>query len=343
MRYKLLGKSGLRVSEISLGTMTFGEDWGWGASREESLRQYNTFREAGGNFFDTANFYTKGTSEIYLGEFMHGHRDEVVLATKYTLFNKHGDPNASGNHRKNMVRSVEESLKRLKTDYIDLYYLHIWDFTTPEDEIMRAFDDLVSQGKVLYLGISDTPAWQVARMNMLAELRGWSQFVAYQLEYSLIQRTPERDMIPLANHTDMAVCVWAALAGGALTGKYLTQNDDPKRIKEGSARLNERSQAIAKTVVEVAKEVGCSPAQVAMNWVRQQQGIFIPIVGARTNDQLKDSLACLEHHIPDELMTRLNEVSKFDIGFPHDFLASDGVRENTFGGTFNKIDNHHKK
>ncbi|MBC8111104.1 MAG: aldo/keto reductase, partial [Verrucomicrobia bacterium] len=268
MRYKLVGRSGLRVSELSLGTMTFGEDWGWGASREESLKQYTAFRDAGGNFFDTANFYTKGTSEIYLGEFMKEHRDEAVIATKYTLFNKHGEPNASGNHRKNMVHSIEKSLKRLQTDYIDLYYLHIWDFTTPIDEILRGLDDLVRQGKILYIGISDTPAWEVSRMNMMAELRGWSQFVAYQLEYSLIQRTPERDMIPMANHTDMAVAVWAALAGGALTGKYLTQNDDPKRIKEGSTRVNERSSKIAQEVVNVATAIGCSPAQVAINWVR---------------------------------------------------------------------------
>jgi aryl-alcohol dehydrogenase-like predicted oxidoreductase len=341
MRYKLLGKSGLRVSEICLGTMTFGENWGWGASREESLKMYDLFRETGGNFIDTANRYTEGTSESFLGEFMHSHREEIVLATKYTLFERRNDVNGSGNSRKNMMQTVEHSLKRLKTEYLDLLYVHAWDFTTPEEEVMRALDDLVRQGKVMYLGISDTPAWIVSRSNTIAELRGWTQFVAYQLEYSLIQRTPERDMIPLANHMDLGVAVWAPLAGGALTGKYLNENPDAKRLKEGSPRLNERSQSIAREVVAVAREIGCTPAQVAMNWVRKQPGIMLPIIGARTAEQLRDSLGCLNFDLPEPQLQRLNEISKIEVGFPHDFLASDGVRDIAFGGTYARIDNHH--
>jgi aryl-alcohol dehydrogenase-like predicted oxidoreductase len=224
MQYKLLGKSGLRVSELCLGTMTFGEDWGWGSSKEESQRIYDVFREVGGNFIDTANVYTNGTSEKFLGEFIADQRDTVVLATKYT--NGFGDknPNGSGNQRKNMVQSVEASLKRLNTDYIDVLWLHIWDFMTPAEEVMRAFDDLVRAGKVLYIGVSDAPAWVVSQCNTLAELRGWTQFIGLQIEYSLIQRTPERELLPMARTLDIGVTAWSPLASGWLTGKYTKDN-----------------------------------------------------------------------------------------------------------------------
>ena len=198
MRYRLLGNSGLRVSEAALGTMTFGDDWGWGAAKDEARKVYDAFREAGGNFIDTANMYTNGTSESFLGEFMKGHRESVVLATKYTNAAPGTDPNAAGNHRKNMVQAVEASLKRLQTDYIDLYWVHIWDQITPVEEVMRGLDDLVRQGKVLYVGISDAPAWWIAQANTLAHLRGWSPFVGLQIEYSLIERTVERELIPMA-------------------------------------------------------------------------------------------------------------------------------------------------
>ena len=221
MRYKLLGKSGLRVSELCLGTMTFGEDWGWGSPRDESRKVYDAFLEAGGNFIDTANVYTNGTSERFLGEFMSGHRDRVVLATKYSNAAPGNDPNAAGNHRKSMMQSVEASLKRLKTDYIDLYWLHIWDQITPIEEVMRAFDDLVRQGKILYAGVSDMPAWVVAKANTLAELRGWTPFVGLQIEYSLIERTPERELLPMAADLGLGVTAWSPLAGGMLTGKQL--------------------------------------------------------------------------------------------------------------------------
>lgn len=209
--YRLLGRSGLRVSPLCLGTMTFGSDWGWGADRDDSRRIFDAYVDRGGNFIDTANNYTGGTSERLLGEFAEGKRERLVLATKYTLTTRPGDPNSGGNHRKSMVRSVEQSLARLKTDYIDLLYLHAWDETTPVEEIVRAMDDLVRAGKVLYVGISDTPAWQVARMQAIADLRGWSPLIALQIEYNLIERTVERDLIPMARELGMGVIPWSPL------------------------------------------------------------------------------------------------------------------------------------
>src|SRR5260370_1724432 len=220
MNYRLLGKSGLRVSEFCLGTMTFGEDWGWGSSKDEAKKISDSFRETGGNFVDTANIYTNGTSESFVGEFLKGHRESVVLATKYTNAAPGTDPNAAGNHRKSMVQAVEASLKRLQTDYIDLYWVHIWDQITPVEEVMRALDDLVRQGKVLYVGISDAPAWWIAQANTLASLRGWSPFVGLQIEYSLIERTVESELIPMAKALDLGVTAWGPLSKGVLTGKY---------------------------------------------------------------------------------------------------------------------------
>ncbi len=209
MRYKLLGKSGLRVSELCLGTMTFGEEWGWGASRDESSQVFDAFVEAGGNFIDTANGYTDGTSEKIVGEFIAKERERFVVATKYSfplhMNTNKGNPNGSGNHRKSMMQSLEGSLKRLNTDYVDLYWLHAWDFMTPIEEVMRAFDDMVRSGKVLYIGISDAPAWIVAQANTLAQCYGWTPFVALQVEYSLVERTPERDLLPMAKAFDLAV------------------------------------------------------------------------------------------------------------------------------------------
>src|SRR5438552_11415760 len=218
MNYRLLGKSGLRVSEFALGSMTFGDDWGWGSAREESQKVYNAFCEAGGNFIDTANIYTNGTSESFLGEFLKGHRESVVLATKYTNAAPGTDPNAAGNHRKNMVQAVEASLKRLQTDYIDLYWVHIWDQITPVEEVMRGLDDLVRAGKVLYVGISDAPAWWVAQANTLASLRGWSPFAGLQIEYSLIERTVENELILMAKALNLSVTAWSPLSHGVLTG-----------------------------------------------------------------------------------------------------------------------------
>ena len=221
MKYYLLGKSGLRVSEICLGAMTFGEEWGWGTSKEESRKVFNEYIDVGGNFIDTANNYTGGTSEKYIGEFIASDdRDRFVLATKYTSNTRRGDPNAGGNHRKNMVQSLEASLQRLNTDYIDLYWIHAWDPMTPIEEMMRALDDMIRAGKILYAGISDAPAWIVSQANTLANLRGWNEFIAIQIEYSLIERTSERELLPMANALDLGVTAWSPLGGGVLTGKY---------------------------------------------------------------------------------------------------------------------------
>lgn len=343
MNYKLLGKSGLRVSEICLGTMTFGEEWGYGANKEESRKMFNAFIQAGGNFIDTANRYTEGTSEIFLGEFIkESHRrEELVVATKYSLVTKHDRINDGGNHRKNLVQTVEGSLKRMQLEYIDVLYLHAWDYTTPEEEVMRAMDDLVRAGKILYIAVSDTPAWVIARCNAIAELRGWSRFVALQTEYSLITRDAERELLPLANHDDLMITAWAPLAGGALTGKYLKQDATPKRLKEGSKRLNEKSTAIAKAVVDIAKHNNCNPAQVALRWIMQNNNRIIPVVGARHVDQLKESLAVLNFTLSEKDFLKLNEISNIELGFPHDFLNSDSVKQVLHGGLFHKIINHH--
>lgn len=338
MRYKLLGKTGLRVSELSLGTMTFGTEWGTGADKDESKKIFDAFAAAGGNFIDTANRYTEGTSERFLGEFMSSDRDHFVLATKYSLFDRQGDPNFSGNHRKNMMRTVEGSLKRLGTDFIDVLYLHAWDNLTPIEEVLRGIDDLVRAGKVLYAGISDTPAWVVSQANAIADLRGWTRFNALQVEHSLLQRTVERDLLPMAAANEIAITAWAALAGGALTGKYLAGNDDKKRLSPESARLNERSQKITREVVAVAQEIGCSPAQVALNWVRQKPQTVIPVIGARKVSQLEDSLGCLNYSLSLEMISRLNEVSAIEMGFPHDFLSGPAVGSILFGGTRDLID-----
>lgn len=340
MNYKLLGKSGLRVTELCLGTMTFGTEWGWGADYQASKSVFDAYANAGGNFVDTANRYTEGTSERMVGDFIAADRDHFVLATKYTLQDRKGDPNFAGNHRKNMMRSVEESLKRLKTDFVDLLWVHAWDGTTPLEEMMRGLDDLVTQGKVHYVGISDTPAWVVAQANTLADWRGWSRFVGLQVEYSLIQRSAERDLLPMAKALDLAVTPWAPLAGGALSGKYL--KGEKGRVPENSSRINERSTKIAKTVVSIAEDSGTTPTQVALNWLLQKKQVVIPIVGARTASQMEDSLGCLSFKLSDEQITLLNDVSQIELGFPHDFLSSEGVQNLMFSETQRSLHNHRK-
>ena len=337
MKYKLLGRSGLKVSELCLGTMGFGTESGWGADKQTSFEIIDAYANAGGNFIDTANIYKLGTSEKIIGEFVSNRdRDYWVIATKYSLKDNETNPNASGNNRKNMMRSVEESLKRLKTDFIDILYLHIWDDLTPIDEVMRGLDDLIKQGKVIYAAISDTPAWIVSKGNTIAELMGWSQFVALQVEYSLLQRTPERDLIPMTKHFDMTLTPWAPLAGGALTGKYL--RGDKGRIKEGSNRLNENSQRITKEVIAVAEKLGVQPSHVALKWTMQQGYSSIPIVGATKVAQLQENLKTIDVVIPDEDMERLDEASKIDLGFPGNFYKEEGVKLNNFGGFYDKIE-----
>ena len=338
MRYKLLGKSGLRVSEMALGTMTFGEDWGWGASKEESKKIFDSFAEAGGNFIDTANRYTEGTSERYVGEFIAADRDYFVLATKYTLFDNRNNPNASGNHRKNMVRSLEASLQRLKTDYIDVFWLHAWDFTTPVEEVMQSLDNLVRAGKILYVGISDTPAWVVSQANTLAALRGWTPFIGLQTQYSLVERTPERDLLPMARAFDMSVTAWGALGSGVLTGKYNQPDQDAEGRAAQWGAISPHNLTIAQKVVDIAAEIGCNPSHVALSWVRQQPGSLIPLIGARKVSQLEDNLGCLNVTLTDEQMAQLNDVSRIELGFPHDFLSTKEIKDIVYGGMRDQID-----
>ena len=347
MRYKLLGNSGLRVSELCLGAMTFGEEWGWGADKKESRRIFDAYLGAGGNFIDTANRYTEGTSEKFLAKFIADVREEVVLATKYTLYMRKDDPNSAGNHRKNMVQSLEASLKRLETDYVDLFWLHAWDYLTPVEEVMRALDDLVRAGKVLYIGISDTPAWVVSKANTRAELRGWTPFTALQIEYSLLERTVERELLPMAESFGMAVTPWGAIGGGVLTGKYskkAKQESSTHRYQEDdqSERLSDRGLDIADEVVKVAQEIGCHPAHVAINWLRQQNDRIIPIIGARTAEQLEENMECLKYPLDSEHMKRLDEVSRIELGFPHEFLVREHIRNLIYGFTYDKIDRHRR-
>ena len=353
MNYQLLGRSGLRVSDLCLGTMTFGEDWGWGAAKEEARKIYDAYREAGGNFIDTANVYTNGSSEKLVGEFIVGHREEMVIATKYTnaasfLAGKPGtDANAGGNQRKNMVQSVEASLKRLGTDYIDLYWLHIWDGLTPAEEVMRAFDDLVRAGKILYAGVSDAPAWWVAKANTLAELRGWTRFVGLQIEYSLLERTVERELLPMAADQDLTVLAWGPLRSGVLTGKYLPENT--RQSAAEGARMHsammkafreseeDAAEATVRAVLTLAQELGVSPSQVALAWLRSRPVPTIPIIGARKLAQVEDNLASVNVTLSADQLARLDQSSAITLGFPHDFLNAPPVRGLVFGGLRDRI------
>jgi aryl-alcohol dehydrogenase-like predicted oxidoreductase len=351
MKYKLLGKSGLRVSELCLGAMTFGEDWGSflkGASKEESKKIFNLFVQAGGNFIDTANIYQNGTSEKYVGEFIAPERDKFVLATKYTLTTNPNDPNAGGNHRKNLFQSVNASLKRLNTEYIDLLWVHIWDYMTPIEEVMRSLDDLIRSGKILYIGISDAPAWIVSRANTISELRGWSYFIGLQIMYSLIERTPERELLSMARSLDIGVTAWSPLGMGVLAGKYNkdNKNKEPKRFDPNhpmvSTFVNERNISIAKEVQAIANEIEKTPSQVALNWIinQKKKGVIIPILGVRTQAQMIDNLGCLEFELDSEHMKRLNEKSKIELGFPYDFISSDVIRNQIYGNLYSSIEYH---
>jgi aryl-alcohol dehydrogenase-like predicted oxidoreductase len=343
MRYQLLGKSGLRVSELSLGTMTFGEEWGWGSARDEAKRVYDAYREAGGNFVDTANMYTNGASERLLGDFMEGHRGEVVLATKYTNTTPGKDPNAGGNQRKNMMQAIEASLKRLRTDYIDLYWLHIWDQLTPVEEVMRGFDDLVRQGKVLHVGVSDAPAWWVAQANTLASLRGWSPFIGLQIEYSLIERTVERELVPMAKALGLGLVAWSPLSGGILSGKYNESASaaEGARYKSDMMReflpARERQDRVVGALRTVSKATGRSLAQVALAWLRHREIPVIPIIGARKLSQLQDNLASLTLKLSPDQVKALDEASHIELGFPHDFYRRDMVRTVIYGGMRDSI------
>jgi aryl-alcohol dehydrogenase-like predicted oxidoreductase len=345
MRYQLLGKSGLRVSELCLGTMTFGEDWGWGADKATCQAMFEAFANEGGNFIDTANLYTNGTSEKIVGELVASEREAFVVATKYTLTptpnqenKKELRPNMVGNHRKNMMQAVEHSLKRLNMDYIDILYIHAWDYTTPVEEVMRAMDDLVQQGKVFYLAASDTPSWVMAEGNTRAELMGWTRFLGIQAPYSLLRRDLERDIMPMARYQDMAVLPWGILSAGILSGKFLKELDQATRVNANvMENLSPEKLAIVREVVAIGEEIGKPAAQVAINWVRQQQhrAQIIPIIGARSMSQFADNLDVLSWELSQEHLDRLDKISSIDLGFPWTFTYRNNI---VYGETYDMIE-----
>ena len=312
--------SGLRVSELVLGAMTFGEQGGVGAPISECRRMLDLYAEAGGNMIDTAVNYRDGASEEFLGELLAGRRESFVLGTKYTVSRDRTDPNAAGNHRKNLRASLETSLRRLRTDYVDLYWVHMWDRHTPVEETMRALDDAVQAGKVLYVGISDAPAWVVARANTLAQWRGWSPFIGLQVAYSLLQRDIERELLPMAESLGLGVTAWSPLAGGVLSGKY-TRPGSASGGRLAPESLSSRDHAVARVVQDVADELSVTPSQVAIAWTMNRSSVIHPIIGARTADQLRDNLAALDLTLPPETIARLEKATGFTLGFPNDFIA----------------------
>ena len=350
-QYRLLGRTGLRVSPLCLGTMTFGDRWGWGADLDESRKQLSLYADKGGNFIDTADMYTHGQSEEFLGRLLHedgfGGRDRFVLATKYTLNHPAtagGDPNASGNHRKRLMTALDASLKRLRTDYVDLYWLHIWDGTTPVDELMRAFDDMVRQGKVLYTAISDTPAWKIAQLQTYAEQHAMTRFACTQVEYSLVERTIEREIAPMCRELGLGLLPWSPLAGGILAGKYthedmeaeqklLASGVDPFNSEKRIVGLSERKLAIADAVKRAAEKVGQSPTRVALNWLLTRDVVTSIIIGARKASQVEDNLGCLDFALPHEVVRELDEASAIDLGFPAAFMTNPMVNQVATGGT----------
>ncbi len=335
--YVTLGRSGLRVSPFCLGAMTFGEDWGFGSSVEDSVQILDAYVDMGGNFIDTANIYTKGHSEKIIGDHIGKHpakRDRLVIATKFLSNMYPGDPNGGGAHRKGIMAACDESLRRLQTDYIDLYWMHFWDHLTPIDETMRAIDDLVRMGKVRYFGISDTPAWKCAQAQYEAIFKNWTQAIALQIEYSLAERTVENELMPMARELGMGVTPWSPLKSGVLTGKYTRANldsIDPMRGEWVTNNLTERNLDIVDALVAVAKELGRTPAEVALAWVLARPGVASPIIGARTMEQLEQNVKALEVTIPPELNAKLDEESAIEPTFPQSFLP--GVTGNVHGGT----------
>jgi aryl-alcohol dehydrogenase-like predicted oxidoreductase len=344
MKYSLLGKSGLRVSELALGAMTFGTEWGWGTEKNEGRKMLDLYIDNGGNFVDTANVYTNGSSEKMLGEFLGEKRQQIVLSTKYTINTRPGDPNSGGSHRKNMVRSVETSLQRMKTDYIDLLYLHIWDGTTPIEEILRAMDDLVRAGKVLYVGICTTPAWQISRMQAIADLRGWSPLIALQIEYNLIGRTPERDLIPMANEMGLGVVPFSPLSSGLLSGKYSREDflsksgstpgnsGTRKDTLEYLGKFTERNMNIVDEVKKLASEVQKSPSQVALAWLLSRSTVTSVLLGASKLEQLENNLRSLNTHLSPDQIKRLDDISRIAMGYPHEHLANPTIQQQISGG-----------
>lgn len=343
--YYTLGNSGLRVSRLALGTMTFGTDWGWGADQTTARAMFDRYLAAGGNFFDTADLYTNGNSERWLGQFVResGARERVVIATKFSYNDTPGNPNAGGNGRKHILAAVESSLKRLGTDYIDLYLLHTWDRLTPVEEVMRTFDDLVRSGKVRHVGLSDVPAWYASRAQAIAEWRGYEKLSALQLEYSLVERGIEDEFIPLGTAHGMGTMVWSPLGSGLLSGKYKPSQGGSFQSGDGRlaalansgnpafAKFTERNWAIVAELENIAKELGRSMAQVAINWVANRPGVATVMLGATKLAQLEDNLKSLDFEIPAALRTRLDQVSALAPRFPYTFFTP-GMQAMLTGG-----------
>lgn len=344
--YALLGRSGLRVSPLCLGTMTFGTEWGWGSADDVAFTLMDRYAEAGGNFLDTSDGYTNGTSERIVGRWVkeRGARDRVAVATKFTFNQQPGNPNAGGNGRKNIHRALEGSLQRLQMDYIDLYWMHAWDGLTPVDEVMRVLDDLVRVGKVRYLGFSDVPAWVVARAQTVAELRGLERLCALQLEYSLIERNIEREHVPAAIELGLGITPWSPLGSGMLTGKHkrgtTTKVDGAGRLKvfENSTHpaftklYTDKNWQIVDVLVSVAAELHRSPAQVALAWVTRRPGVASTIIGATSLQQLEDNLHALDVEIPAPLLAKLDEATRPELVHPYTF-SSPTMRGMISGGT----------
>lgn len=335
--YLTLGRSGLRVSPLCLGTMTFGQDWGWGSSVETSVAILDAYVDRGGNFLDTANIYTKGHSEKIIGDHVGrdpAKRDRLVIATKFLGNLYPGDPNGGGAHRKSIFNACEQSLRRLQTDHIDLYWMHFWDHLTPIDETMRAIDDLVRAGKVRYFGISDAPAWKCAQAQYEAIFKNWTPSIALQIEYSLAQRTVENELIPMAREMGMGVTPWSPLKGGVLTGKYSRQDVGKGKASRGpwvENHLTERNFRIIDELLRVAGESGSTPAQVALAWVASRPGVTSTIIGATSIAQLDENLGSLEIMLTDEQRRRLDDASAIEPIFPQSFLPY--VTNNVQGGT----------
>jgi aryl-alcohol dehydrogenase-like predicted oxidoreductase len=320
--YITLGRSGLRVSPFCLGAMTFGEDLGWGSSVEESQQIIDRFIELGGNFIDTANFYTKSHSEKIIGDHIGRHsarRDRLVLATKFSGNLYPGDPNGGGSGRKSIVSACENSLRRLQTDYIDLYWLHNWDMHTPIDETMAALDDLVRAGKVRYIGVSDTPAWKIAEANIIARFRGWSSFIGLQIEYSLLERSVEQELVPMALEFGLGITPWSPLKSGVLSGKYTRHNAGQVKPDRGfiaDTFITEKTYAIVDELELIAKAHDSTVARIALAWVQAQPGVSSTIIGARRIAQLEDNVKALDIKLSADEIERLNTLTQPTLGFP---------------------------
>jgi len=334
MIYYTLGNSGLKVSRLALGAMTFGTEWGWGTDKTAARALFDTYVEAGGNFFDTADAYTGGTSETWLGAFIaeRGLRDKAVISTKFSMNLEGPDPNTGGNGRKNIVRALDASLKRLGTDYVDLYILHCWDRLTPPEEVMRTLDDLVRAGKVRHVGLSDVPAWYASRAQAVAEFRGFEPISTLQLEYSLVERNIEHEFVPFGTRHGAGIMVWSPLGSGLLSGKY--HSGDARKVSgrletvrgttnPGFQKFNDRNWAIVAELEKVSAMLGRSMAQVALNWVATQPGVASTIIGATRVEQLQDNLGALDFEISTELRARLELVSRPVVPFPYSFFGSE--------------------